>query len=76
MTYRRGRPRRCALLVGVIGLAVITLYYLLSFWGVGKFGAPTDIGGGLLALLGYVVTGCGVVLIVRDLVGRSPEDRR
>lgn len=76
MTYRRRRPRRRSLLVGVIGLAVIALYYLLSFWGVGKFGAPTDIGGGLLALLGYVLIGCGVVLIVRDLVGRSPEHRR
>lgn len=60
-------PRRLSLLVFVVGLAVTALYYVLDALDVGKVGAPTDIGGGLNALVGYLTVGVGVLKVVRDL---------
>jgi len=54
-------------LVLLAGLAVVAAYYLLSALEIGKIGAPTDIGGGLIALAGYVITGIGVFMIARDI---------
>lgn len=55
------------MLVLVVGLTMVALYHLLSALEVGKIGAPTDIGGGLIVLVGYLTVGIGVVLVVRDL---------
>ena len=38
-----------------VGLALVALYYVLAALEVGKIGAPTDIGGGLIPLVGYYV---------------------
>lgn len=61
------------MLVLVIGLGLVALYYLLSALEVGKVGAPTDIGGGLIALVGFIAVGIGVLMIVRDLRGSATE---
>lgn len=61
------------MLVLGIGLGLAALYHLLSALEVGKIGAPTDIGGGLIALVGYITVGMGVLMIVRDLRGSATE---
>ncbi len=43
------------------GLALVVLHRVLVAFGVGTFGQPTDIGGGLVVLVGYAVTVAGVV---------------
>ena len=55
---------RPSVLTLVAGLAVIGLYSVLRALEVGKIGAPTDIGGGVIALVGYIVTGVGAFLVV------------
>ncbi len=67
MVRRRNAPRGSSVLVLVVGLTMVALYHLLSALEVGKIGAPTDIGGGLIVLVGYLTVGIGVVLVVRDL---------
>jgi len=60
--------RRSSLGTLLTGVLLVAAYFLLSGLEVGKLGAETDIGGGLLLLLGYVLTAVGVVLVVRDLL--------
>lgn len=58
-------------LVMTIGAALICIYYLLAALEIGKFGAPTDIGGGMLALIGYAGVAYGIIgLIAARLKGR------
>jgi hypothetical protein len=57
------------------GVALVVVYATLRALDVGKIGAPTDIGGGLILLVGYGVTGVGVVMIVLDVV-RHRSNRR
>ena len=53
----------------------MVLYGLLSALDVGKIGQPSDIGGGLVLLVGYVLTGIAVLQIVRRL-GQDRRTRR
>ncbi len=55
------------MLVLAVGLAMVAVYHLLSALEVGEIGAPTDIGGGLIVLVGYLTVGIGGVMVVRDL---------
>ena len=48
----------------VMGLLVIALYAILAAFT--TVGDPTDIGGGLILLLGYLLTGGGVRLVGKD----------
>lgn len=72
---RSVRPRRTSVLVLVVGLAVVGLYYVLRAMEVGKIGAPTDIGGGLIALVGYITVAVGLVMILVDIRRSPPGDR-
>jgi len=65
-TVRR-RVHRGPLLVLVAGLTVIVLYFLLSAYKVGSIGQPSDIGGGAILYLSYVITIGGIVWVVVDL---------
>ena len=53
-----------------VGLALVALYYVLAALEVGKIGAPTDIGGGLIPLVGYVLIIVGLVKGTRVLRAR------
>jgi hypothetical protein len=48
-----------------LGLGIIAVYFLLA--AVSTIGDPTDIGGGLIVLVGYVVTAGGLLLTATDL---------
>ncbi|WP_157183326.1 hypothetical protein [Sciscionella marina] len=52
-----------------VGVLLVVLYYALAIGGVGKFGAPTDIGGGIMALLGYCAAGLGLLGVMATLIG-------
>jgi hypothetical protein len=47
------------------GLALIAAYFVLA--ATTTIGDPSDIGGGLILLLGYLVTAGGLFLVARDL---------
>ena len=49
------------------GLGLVVLHYVLAAFEVGGIGAPTDIGGGLIPLVGYVLIIVGLVEGVRVL---------
>ncbi len=71
MTRTRS-PRPAALLVLIVGLAVVALYFVLRALQIGKIGQPTDIGGGGILYLGYVTTIGGLVWVITDMIrGRS-----
>jgi len=53
-----------------VGVALVAAYAVLRALDVGKIGDPTDIGGGLILLVGYAVTGVGVLMLVVDVVRR------
>lgn len=42
-------------------MLVIAVYFALDAFNVGEIGAPTDIGGGLILLAGYILVWIGVV---------------
>ena len=50
----------------VTGIVLVGVYFALRALDV--VGQPTDIGGGLVLLAGYVVTAVGAVLVGRDLL--------
>jgi amino acid transporter len=71
MTRTRS-PRPAALLVLIVGLAIVALYFVLRALQIGKIGQPTDIGGGAIVLLGYIVTIGGLEWVITDMIrGRS-----
>lgn len=45
-----------------VGAVLVVIYHVLAALEVGKIGAPTDIGGGLILLAGYVLIVAGVAL--------------
>jgi len=54
----------------VAGLVVIALYLVLQALQV--VGQPTDIGGGAILLLGYIVTIVGLAWVITDMIrGRA-----
>jgi hypothetical protein len=63
--------------VGLIalGVALHVLYYVLKTAEIGKIGAPTDIGGGLIPLAGYIAAAAGVVLLILGLRDRRSRKR-
>lgn len=72
MTRRARSPRPAALLALAVGIAIVVLYFVLHALQVGGIGQPSDIGGGGILLLGFIVTIGSLVWIVTDLVrGRS-----
>lgn len=54
-----------------IGILFIVAYFVLDLFDVGKIGAPTDIGGGLILLAGYVLIAIALVMGVIELVHRK-----
>ncbi|WP_031464643.1 hypothetical protein [Sciscionella sediminilitoris] len=52
-----------------VGVLLVVLYYAFAIGGVGKFGTPTDIGGGIMALFGYCVAGLGLIGVLASLIG-------
>jgi len=70
MTRRTRSPRPAALLVLIVGLAVVALYFVLRALQVGPIGQPSDIGG--ILYLGYVTTIGGLAWVITDMIrGRS-----
>ncbi len=64
---RRSRPP--LMLLGV-GSLLIGAYFLLSHFHIGKIGAESDIGGGLILLTGYCLAGLGAVTAIIGLKRR------
>jgi hypothetical protein len=58
-----------------IGIALNVLYYVLKAAEIGDIGAPTDIGGGLIPLAGYIAAAAGVVLLILAFLDRRPRKR-
>lgn len=58
--------------LGVVaaGAALVGLYYVLGALEIGKFGAPSDIGGGLIPLTGYILILAGSLKTVAVLLRR------
>lgn len=73
MTRRARSPRPAALLALAVGIAIIILYFVLQALKVGGIGQPTDIGGGGILLLGYIITIVGLVWVVTDVVRGRPS---
>lgn len=75
---RRFRPSKSTVVHVVFGLFLIALYLALVWLGVGNVGAPTDIGGGLILLIGYFFTGIGILKGFSEFVRqkRRPENPR
>lgn len=72
MTRRPRTPRPAAPFALAVGLAIVVLYFVLKALQVGGIGQPTDIGGGGIVLLGYIVTIGGLAWVITDMVrGRS-----
>jgi hypothetical protein len=57
---------KSSLLTLVLGVLLVGAYFVLKAFDV--VGQPTDIGGGLILLAGYVVTAVGAVLVGRDVL--------
>ncbi len=71
-TARRRLTR--AILLG--GLALVGLYAVLSGFHIGEIGAPTDIGGGLILLIGYVLITVALARLAADVLrGRRARNR-
>jgi hypothetical protein len=47
--------------VAAAGLALVALHQVLAAVGVGSIGAPTDIGGGLIAVAGVLLVAGGLL---------------
>jgi hypothetical protein len=63
--------------VGLIalGIALHVLYYILKAAEIGNIGAPSDIGGGLIPLAGYIAAAAGVVLLILRWLDRRSRNR-
>lgn len=61
---------RAAVTTLLWGLGLLALHSALDAWEVGKIGDPTDIGGGLILLIGYGLILVGVVRLVVVLFER------
>jgi hypothetical protein len=68
-----GTVRGRSVLTLALGALLVGVYFTLKALDV--VGQPTDIGGGLILLAGYVVTAVGAVLVARDLL-RYRSSRR
>jgi hypothetical protein len=69
-----GAVRSSSLKLLAIGLGIVAAYFLLA--AVSNIGDPTDIGGGLILLVGYIVTAGGLLLVGKDLRAHWSRRRR
>ena len=60
-----GAVRSGSLKLLALGLGLVAAYFLLA--AVSTIGDPGDIGGGLVLLVGYMVTAGGLLLLGRDM---------
>jgi peptidoglycan biosynthesis protein MviN/MurJ (putative lipid II flippase) len=68
--------RRAWLWVVVAGVVVVAAYRVLVLLELGKFGQPTDIGGGFVLLVGYGLVALGLLgLVARWLTAREARRR-
>ena len=73
-TGRRSNSRRTSVILVIAGLLMLVLYQLLKVLEVGEIGAPADIGGGLIPLLGLILLVVGLIRLFIDVIrGRSKE---
>lgn len=67
-----GRPsgavRKGSLVTLLAGVILVVAYFALKLLDVGRIGDSTDLGGGAILLVGYVLTAVGAVLITRDFL--------
>ena len=68
-----GGVRRSSLFTLAAGVVLVEAYFVLRAFHV--MGQPTDIGGGLILVAGYVVTALGAVLASRDLLRQRSRRR-
>jgi hypothetical protein len=63
--------------VGLIalGIALHVLYYVLKAAEIANIGAPSDIGGGVIPLAGYIAAAAGVVLLILGWLDRRSRNR-
>lgn len=61
--------------VTVVGAFLVLLVWTLSALEVGKFGQETDIGGGVILLLGYLLTLGGIVSLIKTRLTRHRSRR-
>src|SRR3954471_16711210 len=61
-----GTVLRSSLVTLASGVVLVGAYFVLKAFDV--VGQPSDIGGGLILLAGYVLTAVGAVLVGRDLL--------
>jgi len=66
MNAKPARIRTPSIIVLAIGVVLIVVYFLLKHYGV--VGQPTDIGGGLILLLGYIFAAGGLIMVISNLV--------
>lgn len=52
----------------IVGLLMLALYQLLKTLEIGSIGAPTDIGGGLIPLIGFILLGVGLIRLFIDFL--------
>ena len=57
-------PVRWGLGLLSLGIALHILYEGLKAAEIGKIGAPSDIGGGVIPLVGYIAAAAGVALLI------------
>jgi F0F1-type ATP synthase assembly protein I len=60
--------RRIAVRLLTFGALLVVVYWVLITLKVGKFGAESDIGGGLILLLAFGVLVAGAISLVVDLL--------
>ena len=69
-----GDPRSTSVIpylgVVAVGAALVGLYYVLGALEIGNIGAPSDIGGGLIPLTGYILILVGSLKTVAVLLRR------
>lgn len=65
MTPRAPSPRSPGIVTFCIGLFLVLVYWGLSTAEIGGIGADTDIGGGLILLVGYIFMLVGLIIALR-----------
>ena len=68
-----GAVRKTTVTLLVLGCAIVAAYFVLA--ATTSIGDPADIGGGVILLVGYVVTGVGLAFLAADLMGHRRRSR-
>lgn len=72
----RFRPSVTTAVLLAVGVGLIAAHGVLDWLNVGGIGAPTDIGGGLILLVGYILTGMGLVKGAVEFARRNQVPRQ